>query len=155
MAAVQVKFAMPTWVQRIADSVCVTRPAAAAALLARPVSPTPIQIPAVSAAVTQRAAAAVKRDLNVTVTQPLLVVVSVPHLSVAVVRQALFVTRQPGSVCAIVLAAAGAQPEPRATPMPLRKPVVSACVTPPAAEIAQRERCVIQALIQTPVDYAL
>ena len=62
MAAVLVKFVMLTWIQLIVDSVCAIRPAEGDALQARPVTPTPIQIPAVSAAATPLAAAGVKRD---------------------------------------------------------------------------------------------
>ena len=76
-------------------------------------------------------------------TQPLLVVVSVHLLSVAVVRQASYATLRQAYVFATIPAAAGAQPEPPVILMQTQKPVANVCVTPPAAEIAQRVPCVM------------
>ena len=155
MVAGPVRFVMLMQTLLPVVSVCVIPPAVVDALQARPVTPITTRTPAVSAAAIQVAEEAALRVWNAIAIRTLQGVVSVHRLSVAVVRRDLFVTRQPGFVCATVLAAGAAQPEPRVILMLLRKAAVSACAILRAAEIAQRERYATRVQAQILVGYVL
>ena len=155
MVAGPVRFVMRISTRPLAVSVCVIPPVVVDALRARPVTPITTRTPAVSAAAIQVAEEDALRVWNAIAIRTLQGVVSVHRHNVAVVRRALFVTRQPGFVCAIVLAAAGAQRAPRVILMLLRKAAVSACAILRAAEIAQRERYATRVQTQILVGYVL